>query len=247
MKRNIRMIIEYDGSRYKGWQRLKDTDQTIQGKIEAVISKMANTPIEIIGSGRTDAGAHAHGQVANFHYEGDMTLQEMKEYINHYLPQDIVVKEIHKASERFHSRYNGIAKRYVYYVWNDPVPSAFQRKYSYHIPEKLDIAAMKKAAELFLGTHDFIAFSSVKKTNKSTERTIKEINIERKGQQIEFSFIGDGFLHNMVRIMMGTLLEIGLGNEKPDYIERIFKEGKREVAGQTVPAQGLFLAEVYYD
>ncbi len=241
------MIIEYDGSRYKGWQRLKDTDQTIQGKLEGVISELAGKPTEVIGSGRTDAGAHAHGQVANFQIKSDMSLKEMKQYINHYLPQDIVVKDLQQVSARFHSRYNVSGKKYAYYVLNDSIPSAFLRKYSYYIPEKLDIVAMKKAAEGLVGTHDFIAFSSVKKTNKSTVRTIKEINIEKKGQQIEFTFVGDGFLHNMIRIMMGTLIDIGMGEEKVSYIDKIFKGGKREVAGKTVPAQGLFLMEVYYD
>lgn len=241
------MLIEYDGSRYKGWQRLKDNDQTIQGKLEAVISKMAETPIEIIGSGRTDAGAHAHGQVANFNIDSNLSLKEMKEYINHYLPQDIVVKELQQASDRFHSRYHVSGKKYGYYVWNDPVPSAFQRKYSYYIPEKLNIDAMKKASEKLIGTHDFLPFSSLKKTNKSTVRTIKEISIEKKGSQLVFSFVGDGFLHNMIRIIVGTLLEIGLGKENTSYIDHIFKEGRRAAAGDTVPAQGLFLMEVYYD
>ncbi|MDR5659972.1 tRNA pseudouridine(38-40) synthase TruA [Serpentinicella sp. ANB-PHB4] len=244
--RNIRLIIEYDGSRYKGWQRLKNTDQTIQRKIESVLSEMVSAPIEIIGSGRTDAGAHANGQVANFHTKSDMSLQKMHEYINHYLPQDIVVKEIKEASERFHSRYNVKGKKYVYHVWNDWVPSAFHRKYSYHIPNKLDIERMKDAVKKLEGTHDFIGFSSVKKSNKSTVRTIEKIDIVKEGPLVKFVFVGDGFLHNMIRIIMGSLIEIGLKEKGISHIDEIFKSKTRADAGKTMPAQGLFLEEVYY-
>lgn len=161
--RNIKMIIEYDGSRYRGWQRLKDTDQTIQGKLENVIGKMTDSHVEVIGSGRTDRGVHALAQVANFHTESRMPEKEMLSYLNHYLPEDIVVKELREASEGFHSRFNATGKKYVYNIWNHWIPSAFYRKYSYHVAESLDMTAMEAGAQKLLGTHDFIAFSSLKK------------------------------------------------------------------------------------
>ena len=244
--KNIKLIIEYDGSRYNGWQRLKDSDQTIQGKLESVISEMVGSPTEIIGSGRTDAGAHAKGQVANFHAESTMDLVEMHQYINHYLPQDIIVKEVKEASERFHSRYNAQGKKYTYYVWDHWIPSAFHRKYSYHFAEDLDIDLMKEAAKKLVGTHDFIGFSSVKKTNKSTTRTIEEISIVKEGNMLKFSFVGDGFLYNMIRIIMGTLLEVGLKERKVSSIDEILETKVRSTAGKTIPAHGLFLEEVYY-
>lgn len=244
--RNIKMIVEYDGSRYLGWQRLGDSDKTIQGKLEAVLTEMTNTPTEIIGSGRTDAGAHAKGQIANFRTDTQMNLDEIHRYINHYLPNDIVVKEIEEVDERFHSRYNVKGKNYVYYIWNHWIPSAFDRKYSYHYPKSLDLGLMENAAKKLQGSHDFINFSSLKKSKKSTIRTIEKISIFQEGNMLKFSFIGDGFLYNMVRIIMGTLLEIGSGNKAISYIDEIFEGDTREIAGATLPAQGLFLEEVYY-
>lgn len=240
------MIIEYDGSRYLGWQRLGDSDKTIQGKLENVISEMTGSNIEIIGSGRTDAGTHARGQVANFRTISNMDLKAMQEYINHYLPQDIVVREIHEVHERFHSRYNVVGKKYIYYIWDDPIPSAFNRKYSFYYPEKLNLQKMNDTCGKLIGTHDFIGFSSLKKTKKSTVRTINEISIHREGDMLKFVFVGDGFLYNMIRIIMGTLLEIGTGKMEPESIDEIFKSKVRSDAGITVPAQGLFLEEVYY-
>ncbi|TJX13439.1 tRNA pseudouridine(38-40) synthase TruA [Tissierella creatinini] len=244
--KNIKMIIEYDGSRYLGWQRLGDSDKTIQGKLENVISEMTGTPTEVIGSGRTDAGTHARGQVANFKTKSNMDLKEMQKYINHYLPGDIVVKEIEEVIERFHSRYNAVGKKYIYYIWNHWIPSAFNRKYSYYYPQSLDIERMNKACSKLLGTHDFIGFSSLKKSKKSTVRRIDEINILREGEILKFEFIGEGFLYNMVRIMVGTLMEIGSGARQAEYIDEIFESNLRSDAGITVPSQGLFLEEVYY-
>lgn len=245
--RNIKMTIEYDGARYLGWQRLGDSDKTIQGKIENILSEMTKETIEIVGSGRTDAGAHARGQVANFKTESTMDLMAMRDHLNHALPRDIVIKEVEEVPERFHARYHAVGKKYSYYVRNNIVPSAFERKYSYHYPEHLDIDRMNAACRKLVGTHDFIGFSSLKKTKKSTVRTIDEITIHKEGNLLHFTFIGEGFLYNMIRIMMGTLLEIGAGNREPEYIDAIFASGIRSEAGMTVPSQGLFLDEVYYD
>ncbi|WP_303862706.1 tRNA pseudouridine(38-40) synthase TruA [Alkalibaculum bacchi] len=244
--RNIKLKIAYDGSRYYGWQRLKDNDQTIQGKLESVISEMVQSHIEIIGSGRTDAGVHATGQITNFHTDSKMTIEEMHHYINRYLPQDIVVKEMVQASERFHSRYHVKSKKYTYYVWNHFTHSPFHRKYSYHLPEELDVPLMKEAAEKFIGTHDFIGFSSLKKTKKSTIRTIDELSISSQDYLMGFSFVGDGFLYNMIRIIMGSLVEIGLHEKELSHIDKVLEKNVRSKAGITMPPQGLFLEEVYY-
>lgn len=244
--RNIKMTIEYDGGRYLGWQRLGDSDRTIQGKIEKVLSEMTTAKIEITGSGRTDAGAHARGQIANFKTNSQLDLSAMQTYLNQYLPRDIVVKELEEVEDRFHARYNATGKKYIYYVWNNSVPSAFERKYSFYYPEQLDLDEMQAACTKLVGTHDFLGFSSLKKTKKSTVRTIEELSIHQDGSKLAIVFIGDGFLYNMVRIITGTLLEIGSGALAPECIDDIFASKIRSEAGITVPAQGLFLEEVYY-
>lgn len=244
--RNIKLKIAYDGGRYYGWQRLKDNDQTIQGKLESVISEMVQSYTEIIGSGRTDAGVHAKGQITNFHTDSTMTLEEMHRYINRYLPQDIVVKEITQVSDRFHSRYHAKSKKYTYYVWNHYTHSPFHRKYSCHLPKKLDVPLMKEAAAKFIGTHDFIGFSSLKKTKKSTLRTINELNILSQDNLMSFTFVGDGFLYNMIRIIVGSLVEIGLHEKELLHIDKVLEKNVRSKAGITMPPHGLFLEEVYY-
>ncbi|MGP6145823.1 tRNA pseudouridine(38-40) synthase TruA [Jeotgalibaca sp. A122] len=245
--RNIKMTIEYDGTRYLGWQRLGDSDKTIQGKIENILSNMTNSEIEIVGSGRTDAGTHANGQVANFKTDSTMTLPAMQEHLNRHLPRDIVVKEMQEVPERFHARYHAVSKQYSYHVWNNEVPSAFQRHFSYHVPEKLDLDLMNQAGQKFVGRHDFLGFSSLKKSKKSTVRTIESVTLQKEGNILHFAFVGEGFLYNQVRIMMGTILEIGAGRMTLNDIDAVFTSGIRSEAGMTVPAQGLFLDEVYYD
>ncbi|MEI5993629.1 tRNA pseudouridine(38-40) synthase TruA [Candidatus Enterococcus mansonii] len=244
--RNIKLTIEYDGTRYLGWQRLGNSDKTIQGKIENILTQMTGTVIEIIGSGRTDAGTHARGQIANFKTNNTLGLAEMVEFLNRYLPRDIVVKKAEEVSERFHARYNATGKKYSYHVWNQAIPSAFERHYSFQYPQELDIELMNKACQKLIGTHDFIGFSSLKKTKKSTTRTIEELSIQKEGDMIHFTFVGDGFLYKMVRIIMGTLLEIGSGTMQLEVIDEVFERKVRSDAGMTVPSQGLFLDEVYY-
>lgn len=244
--RNIRLKIQYDGSRYLGWQRLGNSDMTIQGKLEDVISRMTGEDISIIGSGRTDAGVHARGHISNFTTSSDMALTEMKTYMNHYLPKDIVIWDISEAPERFHSRYNVKGKKYSYYIWTGEVQPPFIRKYSWHMKERLDQEKIKEASAKLMGTHDFIGFSSLKKTKKSTVRRLDSIEFEMDGDMLVLSFIGNGFLYNMVRILTGTLLDIGSGKVNLEMIEEIFKSGIRSEAGITVPPHGLFLEEVYY-
>ena len=244
--RNIKLTIEYDGKRYLGWQRLGDSEKTIQGKIESVITQMTTEKIEIIGSGRTDAGTHALGQVANFKTNSEMSLNDMLSFFNRYLPSDIVVKKVEEMPERFHARYNVRGKQYSYYVWNTPIPTAFERYHSFYFPQKLDIAKMNEACEKLEGTHDFIGFSALKKSKKSTTRTIDSITIEQEGNMLHFTFVGNGFLHKMVRILMGTILEIGAGKLPVTIIDEVLEQKVREAARETAPAQGLFLDEVYY-
>jgi tRNA pseudouridine38-40 synthase len=243
---NYKLTIEYDGARYLGWQRLGNSDKTIQGKIEHVLSQLTGEKIEIIGSGRTDAGTHARGQVANFKTAAALEVGEVLSTMNHQLPRDIVIKELAAVPERFHARYNASGKKYSYYVWNNPIPSAFKRNYSFHYERKLDLALMEQACRKLIGKHDFIGFSSLKKSKKSTVRTIKELSIQTEGDLLHFTFVGDGFLYKMVRILMGTILEIGAGERDLATIDAIFEQKIRSSAGATVPAQGLFLDEVYY-
>ena len=246
--RNIKLTIEYDGSRYNGWQRLGDTDNTIQFKVENVLRLMTEEGnLEVIASGRTDAGVHALNQIANFYTHSRMTLEEIRDYCNRYLPDDIVVKAVEDVPERFHARYNALGKKYLYRIRNSKIPTTFERKYSTYIPDELNISAMKKAATCFLGVHDFKAFTTAKSKKKSTIKEIFSIEITKDDQWLEIMIHGSGFLHNMVRIMVGTLLEVGQGKRKPEEISDIIDGKVRADAGATAPPEGLFLFEVFYE
>lgn len=244
--RNFKMILQYEGTRYQGWQRQESTENTIQGKLELLLSRMSGHKVEIQGSGRTDAGVHAKGQVANAHLDTDMTSAEILKYMNQYLPEDIGVICVEEVPERFHSRLNAKGKSYCYQVINSGIPNVFMRRYAYCYKERLDVQAMKKAADYLCGTHDFAAFTSAKKGKKSTVRTIEEICIDKEGDILRFTFSGNGFLFHMVRILMGTLLEVGTGKKKPEDVLTILECGNRSMAGPLVPALGLTLLEVRY-
>ena len=244
--KNYKITIQYDGTRYKGWQVQKSTDMTIQGKIQDVLRAMAGQEIEVIGSGRTDAGVHAYGQVANFHLPAHFSSKEVLEYLNHYLPMDIAVLDIEEVDERFHARYHATSKTYVYRIHTSAIPNVFERKYMYTYTEPLDVAAMKAAAKLMLGTHDFAAFCGNKKMKKSTVRTVTDIAIVEKENEIQISYTGDGFLQQMIRIMTGTLIEVGNGTKRVEDIVSILESKTRERAGYTVPAEGLALKHVEY-
>lgn len=245
--RNYKILIQYDGSRYKGWQVQKSTDMTIQGKLQDVLSTMAGEEIEVIGSGRTDAGVHAYGQVANFHMPSRFNKKEIMDYLNHYLPMDIAVLSIEEVDERFHARYHAVSKTYIYRIHTSKIPNVFERKYMYTYTEPLDITLMRKAASYMIGTHDFAAFCGNKKMKKSTVRTVTEIQIEEKEDEIQISYTGDGFLQNMIRIMTGTLIEAGNGTKRPEEISSIIENKVRENAGYTVPPEGLALYNVVYE
>ena len=243
--RNLRLDICYDGSRYKGWQRLPGSDVTIQGKIEQCLSKILGEPIEISGSGRTDAGVHARGQVANFHCESNMTAPEILENLRRYLPEDIGIYSCKECSERFHARLNAKEKTYLYRIWNSEKPCVFERKYCAVMPEKLDLAAMDAAARHLEGEHDFSAFCGNPKFKKSTVRFVRSVTMERVGEELHICFTGNGFIHNQVRIMVGTLIEVGQHRRDPDSIPVLFG-AKRSEAGYLAPPQGLCLMEVTY-
>lgn len=246
MIKNYKIVLEYDGSRYDGWQKQGNTDQTIQGKIEAVLERMAGKPVEVFGSGRTDAGVHALAQVANFHIEVSMTKEEIKEYLNQYLPEDIRIKNIDSVNERFHSRFHASEKTYLYKIDTSDKKEVFERKYVYGIKKALDLKAMKQATEYFLGEHDFKSFCSNRKMKKSTVRIISKIDFEEQGSHLFIRYTGNGFLYNMVRIMTGTLIEIGMGQRKPEEVKMILEAKDRGQAGFTAPPDGLFLEKVCY-
>ncbi|MGM9590913.1 MAG: tRNA pseudouridine(38-40) synthase TruA [Faecousia sp.] len=243
--RNLRLDICYDGTRYRGWQRLPGKDDTIQGKLETALSRILGEPIEISGSGRTDAGVHACGQVANFHCESRMPAPEILENLRRYLPEDIGIYSCRDVSERFHARLNAREKTYRYRIWNSEMPCVFDRRFVAMMPEQLDISAMKAAAAHLVGQHDFAAFCGNAKMKKSTVREIRCLTITRQAEEIHITITGSGFLHNMVRIIVGTLVEVGRGDRRADSIPALF-QGKRSDAGFLAPPQGLCLMEVFY-
>ena len=244
--RNYKIIIQYDGTRYKGWQVQNSTDMTIQGKIQSVLSEMTGQEIEVIGSGRTDAGVHAYGQVANFHVPNHFEANEIMTYLNQYLPMDIAVVAIEEVDERFHARLTAKGKTYEYRIDNGKIANVFQRKFTMREENPLDLDAMRAAAVQFLGTHDFKTFCANKKMKKSTVRTITSIEIKEMDGIVSIRYTGNGFLYNMVRILTGTLIEVGRGKRKPAEMADVIHAKDRGAAGFTAPAQGLFLVEVDY-
>ena len=243
---NYKMTVQYDGGRYNGWQRQGNTEKTIQAKLEQHLTAALGEPIELQGSGRTDAGVHALGQVASFRTERAIPdCGAFLRALNDALPEDIAAVDLHPASERFHARLSAREKTYRYTIWNSPIPNVLERKYQYRVPEPLDLPAMEAAAERMLGTHDFRGFSQ-DKTKKSTVRYLKAVEIRREGDRVELWFTGNGFLRNMVRILTGTLIEVGLGTRDPETVDAVLETRDRSLAGFTAPAQGLCLMEVYY-
>lgn len=244
--RNIRLLLQYEGTRYQGWQRQGSTENTIQGRLEALLGRMCEESVELSASGRTDAGVHALGQVANFHTNCPMTAKEMLLYINRYLPEDIAVTEVSEAPPRFHSRLNAKGKQYRYLVLNSSVPDVFLRRYALQVTEPLNVAAMEQAARYLEGEHDFASFTSARKGKKSTVRRLDSISVEREGKLLSFTFTGNGFLHHMVRIFVGTLLEVGEGKRDADSIPALIEAKNRQLAGALAPSRGLTLMKVFY-
>lgn len=269
--KNYKIIISYDGTRYSGWQVQKDVPDTVQGKIENVLTLLFEEPIEISGSGRTDAGVHAYGQVANFHISEDSiqrlmgsytqktgfqderlakkpTIEELIHFdLNTHLPKDIAILSVTEVDERFHARLSAKKKTYCYRIHTGFVSNVFERKFVYDYPIPLNIDAMREAAEFLLGEHDFKSFCGNRHMKKSTVRTIYSIEIAQKEDEIILSFTGNGFLMNMVRILTGTLIEVGDGRRTPSSMADILEAKNRDAAGYTAPPQGLYLKEVFYE
>lgn len=243
--KNYKITVQYDGTRYNGWQRQGNTKNTIQERFESVLSKMCGCNVEVFASGRTDAGVHAMEQTANFKCKTELGNEEIRAYLNHYLPEDILVTSLCRVPDRFHSRLNAVSKTYVYSIATQK-PNVFIRKYVHHTTAKPDIEKMKSAAEKLLGTHDFKGFSSLGKTKKSTVRTVNSIEITSESDLIKIRINGNGFLYNMVRIIAGTLLEIGDGTLPESVIDEVFIQKVRNQAGTTLPACGLTLEKVFY-
>ena len=243
---NYKMKIQYDGGRYKGWQRLGDGDQSIQGKIENVLTELVGEKIEIIGCSRTDAGVHALDQIANFKCRKDLTETEVMNYLNRYLPNDISVVEVSLVHDRFHARYNAKDKTYLYKIWNEGYTNPFMRKYSMHIEKKLNTGEMKSASQYFIGKHDFTTYSNAKSKKKSMVREIYTIEIKEEGSFINIRVKGDGFLYNMVRKIVGTLIEVGLGDIDARSIPSIMESKERIRTGRMADAEGLYLEKVEF-
>ena len=241
---NYKIVLAYDGSRYLGWQRLGKGELTIQSVLEQSLQELLDRKIEIHGSGRTDAGVHARGQVAHF-----KTVQligaDFRELLNETLPEDIRVLALEKVPETFHSRYSAKAKRYKYYVDTNEKANVFQRKYTCQYPKKLDLEKMRQAAICLSGAHDFSSFTD-DKSEKDKVRTVFQIEITEEKGILCFSYHGDGFLQHMVRILTGTLLEVGIGVKSPEDMVEILEQKERAKAGFMVPAKGLFLDKVEY-
>lgn len=243
--RNYKLVISYDGSRYKGWQRQPLLDLTIQSVLENRVGELLGYPVEVSGSGRTDAGVHARRQIATMKVAGILD-DNFMDTLNLVLPEDIRVLQTELVPNRFHARYSAKGKKYCYYIDTGERPSVFERKFVYHYPQIPDVKEMKRAAQLLKGIHDFTAFTDDRQ-EKSKVREIYDIQIMQKGSRLKMEYYGSGFLYHMVRILTGTLLEIGVGEKKAEDIPKIIEQKQRANAGFLVPAKGLFLEEVYYE
>ena len=244
--RNIKLTIEYDGKKFNGWQKQPDK-LNIQGEIENAIKEITGEEVDLIGSGRTDAGVHAFGQVANFKTNSNLPIEKFAIAINSKLKKSIIVKQAEEVEERFHSRYNAKKKTYRYVINNSKQGTAIYRDLECHIPMNLNIQEMKKASKYFEGEHDFKAFKASGTSSKSSIRTIYKAEVIAEGDRIKIELTGNGFLYNMVRIISGTLVDVGLGKIKPEEIPCIIESGDRSKAGKTLPAHGLYLVEVKYE
>ena len=245
--RNIKLTMEYDGSRYHGWQRLGkgESENTIENKLLELIKKMTDEDVELNCGSRTEVGVHAYAQIANFKTKSGMKLYEIKNYFNRYLPMDIAVIEVEEVPERFHATLNAKSKTYLYRIAIGDVPSVFDRKYTYYSFKMPDIAPMREGARKLLGKHDFKDFSTVKKS-KSTVKEIYSIDLYQDAKEIQITMKANDYLHNMARMLAATLLDIGLGARKAEELEEILDPNSAVTASAPASAQGLFLQEIEY-
>lgn len=244
--RTYQLIIAYDGSRFRGWQRQPDTELTIQGILEKQISALAGYPVEVQGAGRTDGGVHAAAQTASIQLAGKIEPEYFREKLNQCLPEDIRVLGVKLMKNSFHARYSACGKLYEYAVDTGVRPNVFLRKYTFHYPEKLDIQKMRQAAAILEGTHDFTAFTD-RPDEHSARRRIYQIQITESGNLVNIKYIGSGFMYHMVRILTGTLLEVGIGKRTPENVKSLLEHGVRAEAGFLAPACGLCVKRVYYE
>lgn len=245
--KNYKMVIQYDGSRYKGWQKLKDSDLSIQEKIETVLSKMTGEEINVIGCGRTDAGTHAEKYAANFHTNSKMSSKMILNQLYEFLPEDIVVKSVEEVDERFHAQHNAKSKTYVYSITKGKFRNVFNRRYSYHSEEKLDLIQMREAAAYLIGSHDFQSFTSLKEGSKSTIRTINSLDIIENSIVIEIVINSDDFLLHMARLIVGALLEVGKGKINATDVQKILNDKKYTNTISIAQPKGLCLKDVQYN
>lgn len=245
--KNYKIVIQFDGSRYKGWQKLKDNELTIQAKIESVLNKMSEEEIQLIGCGRTDAGVHAENYVANFHTNSEYTPSQILFYLYEYLPEDIVVKSVTEVHDRFHAAHNMKSKTFVYSINTNKYRNVFNRKYTFHSKEKLDINLMKQAAQYLVGTFDFQSFTTLKPGTKSTVRTINSLDIVEADDKLEIVINADDFLLHMARLIVGMLLEVGKGKMKASDVQRLLASKKRAEGEMIAQPKGLCLSDVQYD
>lgn len=243
--RNIKLVIEYDGKNFNGWQK-QPNKLNIQGEIEKAIGEITGEEIELIASGRTDAGVHSLGQVANFKTNSKIDIEKFPYAINSKLKKSIVIKSAEEVPERFHSRYSVHSKTYRYTINNSKFGTALYRDMEYHFPIKLDENKMQEAAKYFEGEHDFKAFKASGTSSKSSVRIIYKAVVKRQDDRVIIELTGNGFLYNMVRIIAGTLVDVGIGKIEPEEIKNIIEEKDRKKAGKTLPARGLCLLEVQY-
>lgn len=243
--RNIKLTIEYDGKEYHGWQK-QPNRLNIQGEIEKAIKTITGQEVELIGSGRTDAGVHAFGQVANFKIESEFPIEKMAVAINSQLKKSICIRKAEEVPEDFHSRYSCHNKTYAYIINNSEQGTAIYRNLTHHISQQLNVEKMQKAASYLVGQHDFSSFKSSGTSSKNSVRTIYEAKVLKEQERVIIQLTGNGFLYNMVRIISGTLVEVGLGNIEPEEMSEIIESKDRQRAGKTLPAQGLFLMNVNY-
>lgn len=245
--KNIKITLAFDGGMYNGSQKQENTKMTIEESLETALTEVLSEKPELVFSSRTDKGVHALGMVVNFKTNCRKNLLQIQTETNDLINNDMVIRRIENVPEDFHARYKAVSKVYQYKIYNDDKINPFKRKYSYFKREKLDIQKMQEAADLICGTHDFIGFSSLKKSKKSTVKTVSKIEIVKEDKDIEIYVHGDNFLYNMVRIIVGTLVEVGDGTRTVDSIKDIFDGKERVVAGRTISPHGLYLQKVNYE
>ncbi len=244
--RNIKVLVEYDGTNYHGFQRQIDDLPTIQKSLEEALGQLVKHPVTVTGSGRTDAGVHARGQVFNFFTDCRIPAERLPLAMNSLLPGDIAAKEAQEVSPSFHAQFSARSKVYRYHIYNSRTPSAFERLYSYHVPQGLDIEKIRAAAGHLVGEHDFTAFRAAGSCARTSVRHVYRLDIEYMPPHLYITIEANGFLYNMVRIITGTLLYVGKGKLTPDEVGEFVNSGRREEAGPTAPPQGLCLMEVKY-